>query len=83
MHSLTIMQHNILNWKTNKSSVMHNFLQVNPEIILINSHGLKDNEPLKIPGYRTYSYKVNSSGEQNDGSAIAIKHNLHHKLLCV
>lgn len=78
MYSLKIVQHNILNWRTNKDSVMYNFSQINPDIILINSHGLKDSESLKIPGYKTY--KVNSSGEINDGSAIAIKQHLHHKL---
>lgn len=33
---------------------------------------------MKIPGYRVY--KVNYTEEQSDGSAIAIKHNINHKL---
>ena len=45
---------------------------------MLNSHGLKNNEILKIPGYRVY--KVNYSENLSDGSAIAIKHNIKHKL---
>ena len=39
--TLTIIQHNVLHWKTNKDSVILHYSQVNPEIILINSHGLR------------------------------------------
>ena len=72
------MQHNALNCNSNNSSLMHNFLLSKPDLILINSHGLKDTQALKILGYKVY--KVNSTGEQNDGSAIAIKTNIQHKL---
>ncbi len=51
---------------------------MNPEIILINSHGLKSGEFLKIPGYKTY--KINSSESIADGSAIAVKYSIAHKL---
>lgn len=75
---LTIIQHNVMNWRTNKHSLIDNYLEVSPDLILINSHGLKSNESLKIPGYKTY--KVNYSEDLSDGSAIAIKYNIKHKL---
>ena len=78
MNNLLIVQHNILNWNTNKDSVTYNFLQVNPDVILINSHGLKSNQTLNIPGYKIH--KINSSETTYDGSAIAIKINTSHEI---
>ncbi|MPC80856.1 hypothetical protein E2C01_075449 [Portunus trituberculatus] len=71
--------HYVLNWRTNKNSVIDSFLKSNPEIILINSHGITDTDPIKIPGYTVL--KINSSGEQQNGSAIAIKKKHNHKLI--
>ena len=34
---------------------------------------------MKIPGYRCH--KINTTQDINDGSAIAIKHDIHHKLI--
>ena len=76
--SLTIVQHNVLSWKSNKNSLIDNYLKVSPDIILINSHGLKSTEHLKIPGFKTY--KINYTESHADGSAIAIKYNIPHKL---
>lgn len=58
--------------------MIHSYSDFNPHIILVNSHGLKSNESLKIPGYHVH--KVNSSNDVNDGSAIAIKRNMEYKL---
>ena len=79
INTLKIIQHNVLNWRTNKHSLITYYLQVKPEVILINSHGLKTNESLKIPGYTCY--KINSEESINDGSAIAVKHQIQHKLI--
>ena len=67
-----------MNWKTNKHSLLPNYLKASPDLILINSHGLKSNESLKIPGYTTH--KINYTESLSDGSAIAIKHNINYKL---
>ncbi len=72
------MQHNVLNWKTNKHSLIPNYVSCNPDIILINSHGLKSNEELKIPGYIVH--KINYTESLSDGSAIAVKYNMKYKL---
>lgn len=67
-----------MNWKTNKNSLIDNYLTVSPDLILINSHGLKSNEALKIPWYRIY--KLNYTESIADGSAVAIKYNIQHEL---
>lgn len=71
MDKITIVQHSVLHWQTRKFNLTQTYLEINPHIILINSHGLKEQENLKIHGYTTY--KINSTEEINDGSAILIK----------
>ena len=78
MESIKILQHNVCNWNTNKHILTNTYKNLNPDVILINSHGLKSNENIKIHSYS--SYTINSSNELNDGSAILIKQNLKHKI---
>lgn len=67
-----------MHWETNKGSLIMYYLELKPDLILINSHGLQTHEQLNIPGYKIY--KINSTNERNDGSAIAIKHEIPHKI---
>ena len=67
-----------MHWKTHKNSLTENYFNISLDLTLINSHGLKATEPLKIPGYKVY--KVNYSQELSDESAIAVKYNVAHKL---
>ena len=46
--------------------------------MLLNSHGIKSTQSIKIPGYKVY--KVNTTESLADGSAIGIKYNIQHKL---
>ena len=78
MDKITVLQHNTLHWRTNKSNLIITYKTIDPDIILLNSHGVKTEEPLKIYGYTTY--KINSSNERNDGSAILIKSHIKHKI---
>ena len=71
MDTLTILQHNVAHWKPNRYFLTNMYLHIDPDVILINSHGLKANERIKIYGYNTYI--ANSSNELHDGSAILIK----------
>ncbi len=75
---LKIIQHNVLNWTTKKQSQIPNYVSNNPDLILLNSHGVKSSEELNIPGYKVY--KINYSENLSDGSAIAVKYNIKHKL---
>ena len=72
------MQHNVLSWRSNKESLISYYLEMSPDIILINSHGLHSDEALKIPGYKIH--KINTLNSHADGSAIAIKFDIPQKL---
>ena len=79
MEAITVLQHNIQHWNTHKQSILLNIHSTNPDIVLINSHGLRDTDTMKIPNYTTH--KINSSQEMSDGSAIAIRNNIPYRLL--
>ena len=49
---LKILQHNVQHWKTRKDNLKEYYYEIKPDIILINSHGLKDEEPLTLRGYK-------------------------------
>ena len=52
--NLSILQHNVLNWKTHRIDLINVYNEINPEVILINSHGNKTGEKIKIFNYVTY-----------------------------
>ncbi len=78
MRRIRVIQHNVLTWDTRKCDLINTYRQFDPDIVLINSHGLKDEKRLKIPGFRTY--QQNFSNEQMDGVAIAIRKTIRHRI---
>lgn len=78
MEKLKILQHNVLHWKTRKSHLTNIYLEIDPDIILINSHRLKEEENIKIPGYN--SYNKNIYNEISDGIAILVKNTIKYKI---
>ena len=52
---------------------------MNPHVILINSHGRLDNEPIKIYPYRIYQQNLRNV-HLSDGVAIAVRHDVPHKV---
>lgn len=78
MDTITIIQHNVHTWNTNKFLLSNTYLQQNPDIILLNSTGVKDTETIKVFGYNTY--KINSQNTLHDGSAILVKTNIQHRI---
>ena len=52
-------------------SLSNAYRKINPEIILINSHGNHNDHIIKIFNYDVIHF--NSTGERNDGSAICVK----------
>ena len=77
--TLHIIQHNVRFWSTNKIALSNIYNHLNPDIILINSHSLLTNEPLKIFNYNIFS--SNKLNERHAGTAIAIRKNLPFKLI--
>ena len=78
MDTVKIVQHNVAHWKPYRHHLSNTYKEIDPDIILLNSHGVKQQDTLKVYGYITY--KINSSNEPNDGSAILIKTNIRHKI---
>lgn len=79
LDQIKILQHNVLHWRERKFGLTHYYKTIDPEIILINSHGMKNNEPLKIHGYTIH--KRNQSDSPTDGTAMAIKSNLKFRII--
>ena len=74
---LRIIQHNVLAWNARKYDLSNAYRELDPDVILINSHGLLNDTPLKIPGYRVI--QRNTDEEPFDGVAIAVRSRLRHK----
>ena len=72
------MQLNVHGWNPNKNSVSNAILAEDIDIALINDHGVKAGEPIKIWNYNVY--KTNRLNEYNNGSAIAIKSALQYRI---
>ena len=76
---LTVVQHNVLCWSTRKNELYNTYRHLDPDVILINSHGVKEADSLTLYTYTVY--KKNYSNENSDGVAIAVKNGLNHKLV--
>ena len=59
--------------------MIHAYKQLNADIILINSHGTPNNEPMKIHGYAVH--RRNTTNSNTDGTAIAVKNTIQHRLI--
>ena len=78
MDSLTILQHNVLHWSTRKFNLANTYHKINPDIILINEHGLPEGENIKIPGYNSFNRNIHN--EMHDGIAILVKKQLKYTI---
>ena len=77
---LTIVSHNVLRWKhPRKVELGNTYRTINADVILLQSHCITTHKVLKIAGYIVY--KRNRRDEGNDGVAIAIKHDIPHKII--
>lgn len=56
MDDITVIQHNVLNWKERRHGLTQIYNKYNPDVILLNSHCVKETEPLKTFGYSFYYY---------------------------
>ena len=78
MPRLLVIQHNVFSWENRKFDLLNTYRQYDPDVILINSHGLSVDKRLTIPDYRRYQQNYNN--EQNVGVAIAVKYHLNHRV---
>ncbi|KAK4292901.1 hypothetical protein Pmani_034362 [Petrolisthes manimaculis] len=77
--TVKVIQHNVLHWRERKTDLANIYRKIDPDIILINSHGIPDNKPLHLSQYRIH--RKNTTNTHTDGTAIAIKHNIQHKII--
>lgn len=77
--TLKILQHNVRDWSTLKTSLSNSYNEISPDIILINSHGEPNANKIKIFNYTVH--QSNKTQQKNDGVAIAIKRNLQYKII--
>ena len=62
-NSWTIFHSNIRGYNSKKESLNTILNKVNPNIITLNEHGLKNKQKLKIPGFNSYTRnRVNQQG---------------------
>lgn len=78
METITVLQQNVQYWPTRKFNLTNTYLKLNPDIILIISHGITYNTSIKIHGYQCYT--TNKLNEIHDGIAILIINNIKHTL---
>ena len=79
MEDLKVIQHNVLKWTVPRANELYNiYRQIDPDIILLNSTGRKQNEKVKLFGYK--AYQQNYFNEEHAGIAIAVKNNIQHKI---
>lgn len=71
MDTIKILQQNVLNWGNRKFNLSGTYTHIDPEVILINSHGIKDNKSVHIRGYNRY--RKNIYNEYHDGIEILVK----------
>ena len=71
INRLKIIQHNVRHWTTNRHALTNAYIQVDADIILINSHGNIDTDNIKIQHYTVY--QSNIINEIHSGTAIAVK----------
>ena len=78
--TIKIIQHNVIAWTYERRAAYINFyLKQDPEIILLNSTGILENENIKIQNYNIY--QKNNKNERSAGVAIAIRKNIKHRII--
>lgn len=78
-NKLKILQHNVQAWTYNRRYELANYYaEEDPDVILINSHGLTNDNKIKLLNYDVYSR--NTRNEYHDGAAIAVKRALKYTI---
>ena len=57
------------------------YLEMDPDVILLNSTGVRDGDPIIIPGYSVHQNNL-SDGQPSSGSAVAIKSSVAFNKVC-
>ena len=71
VNTLNILQHNVLSWSGRRLELSNIYRALDPHLILINAHGCRDQEEIKIYNYRVLMNNI--TNQPHDGAAIAIR----------
>ena len=77
MNTIKILQVNVQHWTTNKINFYNKIRVEDPDIVILNEHGVRNNGKIKIYGYKTELKNI--SNQARDGAAIAIKWKINHR----
>ena len=75
---LTILQHNVRSWNTNRHTLTNIYNDIDPDIILLNETSVLQDERMTIFNYNIY--RTNKTNERHSGAAIAVRRNLTAKV---
>lgn len=78
-NKVTIMQINVRGWASNKYSIGNVVNNLGIDVVLINEHGIRGCQSLRLYNYRVY--RSNRLDERSSGTAIAIRDSLVHRLV--
>ena len=80
IQDIKIVQHNVMCWTPERAIELSDYYRLeNPDIILLNSTSINDNNKIKI-----YNYNIiqrNMLSEKSAGIAIAVRKNIKYRLL--
>ena len=80
LSTIKIIQQNVLKWTFSRRNELRNhYMKMDPDIILLNSTGLRDSERIKIFNYNIYQRTVQE--EEHARIAIAVKQDIRQQLL--
>ena len=76
-YKLKIICLNVNGWLNKRYHIFNSFKQEDPDIVLLNEHGIPDNNEIKFFGYDVI--QKNPTQERFDGVAVAVKKSLSYK----
>ena len=80
VNNIKIILHNVLKWTYRRKNELSNYYQQqDPDVILLNSTGIKADEKIKLFNYNIHQRNIYN--EDNAGIAIAIKSNIKYQLI--
>ena len=66
----------MLSWNKHKFALYNTYRHMDPHIILLNAHGCKSDQEIKIFNYSII--KVNKTNTLHDGAAIAVRRDIRY-----
>ena len=75
---IQILQANVGGWQTNKQSIQNTIIRENIDVVLLNEHGIRSGEEIKISSFNVY--KKNTLNERRSGTAIGVRKSLVYRI---